>query len=529
MTPEKERPTIGDRLKNLETKIESGINKIENQIDDRIGKIGTIGLIVYTMSGLNPIHPDPERANAPAGREATVIEQGPTVVQGRPFNMKPELDTLLDSMLITQRIPPGVPFEQRIGHVDDPRVLDIMREIDDNLGGRIEWPNVYLAEGLRKTTGTLGHHHSPWNREGRSVPHEDNERENRGPYKRFGITLDKELVEHELDTGSPAPDAHISVRSLLAHEIQHATSLDNETNLLNTAAANDWSYEKRGSPTAEGRAGLAQLLDRELSQRQGPGARLNELPTHERRDAIASILTSHLKIDSEDRVTNELHLYMALKDDAYLWSSSNGTWDKGRNESLDRHAHGLDDSPIFVPESSTLPERVTELSTPLETIAERWRNKPVHGSRPGVVAGRSNEATYAENALRRMNDLLKTLTPAPKPAAMENNGKGLNEVLENVAPALKPAADAARGDTTRQKAIPNATAINALRLMRHSRSRTGAAERKEPQAQKTENRAAPSRSCGTTQATGPVRGGGQPAGGTPAPAKTRTPRAVTRA
>ena len=210
--------------------------------------------------------------------------------------MKPELDTLLDSMLITQRIPPGVPFEERIGHVDDPRVLDIMREIDD----KPRWPD-RVAERLPRrrpaqdnrelsaTTTVL------LNRQGRSVPHEDNERENRGPYKRFGITLDKALVEHELDTGSPAPDAHISVRSLLAHEIQHATSLDNETDLLNTAAANDWSYEKRGSPTAEGRAGLAQLLDRELSQRQGPGARLNELPTHERRDAIASILTSHLK------------------------------------------------------------------------------------------------------------------------------------------------------------------------------------------------------------------------------------------
>ena len=503
MTPGNGKNSLTDLLENVEKKIE-----------DRIGKIGTIGLIVYTMSGLNPVHPDPQHTDvrSPTATAGTTVDQRPSVVTAKPFDMKPELDTLLDSMLITQRIPAGVPFEKRVGHVDDPRVLEIMREMDDNLGGRIEWPNVYVAEGLYDTTGADGHHQGMPNQEGRSMPHDHNEKWNLGPYNRFGITLDKKLVEHELETGTP--DTHISVRSLLAHELQHATSWDNDSNLLAAADANDWEYETTGRPTAEGRAGLAQLLDRELSQRQAPGPRLNELPTEERRDAIAGILTNHLKTTSDDRTTKELHLYIALKDQAYLWSDQNGMWANGRNEELDRHAYGLDKNPIFVPNDSSLTERVTELNTPLDTIAKRWRNKPGLSGAPDLIPGtelptpaREGEKLDFRETLKRFNEIFKTLKPMPTPT---------------------PAADTADSHAGRANAIPRATAQNAIRVMRQNRATTGAAEPRSQEPQKTQDRTTPARGCPIAQATGPVRGAGQPAGGTPAPTTTRAPITVTR-
>ena len=44
---------------------------------------------------------------------------------------------LLDSMLISNHIPAGVPLEDRIGEVPDERLLEVIREIDDTLDGRI--------------------------------------------------------------------------------------------------------------------------------------------------------------------------------------------------------------------------------------------------------------------------------------------------------------------------------------------------------------------------------------------------------
>ena len=59
-----------------------------------------------------------------------------------------ELAVILDSMLISEKRDTGVPFEERIGHVDDPRVRELMQEIDTTLGGGIQWPDVHVTDGL---------------------------------------------------------------------------------------------------------------------------------------------------------------------------------------------------------------------------------------------------------------------------------------------------------------------------------------------------------------------------------------------
>ena len=98
-----------------------------------------------------------------------------------------ELRVLVDSMLITRAIPPQLPFKNRVGEVPDTRVLEVMQEIDETLGGRIDWPNVYVSELPRE--GVLGKYRSLAIRDGRTYPADLNADEE--PSKRYGIHLDQ--------------------------------------------------------------------------------------------------------------------------------------------------------------------------------------------------------------------------------------------------------------------------------------------------------------------------------------------------
>ena len=234
-----------------------------------------------------------------------------------------ELNTVLDSMLITQRIEPGTPFEQRSGHIPDERIRNIVKKIDDRLGGRIEWPNINLIDGLRENANANGQyrayreHRAYGGVDGGTAPRRVNDWLE--PADKYGIRLDAQLVENELATGRPAD---ISIESLLVHELQHATSDDHGTELRSMAdvtgdalaalpyediadAATTMKPVYGGSPTAESRADLAMVLSRELEQREKLGGpKLNEMPHDERRAAMAGILMRYVE-NHHDRDKNK--------------------------------------------------------------------------------------------------------------------------------------------------------------------------------------------------------------------------------
>ena len=309
---------------------------------------------------------------------------------GSHSGTRSQLDVLLDSMLITQRVPPGVPFEERIGQVDDPRILEVMRDIDDSLGGRIEWPNVHVTDGLRDD-GKLGIYRSDLDGGGATVSPEVNARYE--PLKRYGIHLSKDLVEHERSTGMP--DVR-SVRHLLAHELQHAVSYDNASALTEAAGSpGATAYSDSGVVTAEGRADLAQLVLAEMDQRRHvDGPRLNELPLEERREVLREVLTQYLTpFEDPPRRQADLRLEVALTDDSYLHRPENLVWNEVRDERTRLYVVGVEtyDSPDrpFVPTGMDPERRRQDLDTPLDELAERWTAE--RADRP---------ATYAERVER---------------------------------------------------------------------------------------------------------------------------------
>ena len=185
----------------------SGIN--------RIAAIGSIVFVIGTTTGLAPErNTDQPFKWSPTAAVTTDGRTDSATTPGQHLNAETEtrthVEVMLDSMLITQRVPAGVAFEQRIGEVNDPRILEVMRDIDNTLGGRIEWPNVYVSDDLTAETGNRGVYRTRKASQGETVPPEANE--GLAPNDRFGITIDKGLVDREYESGWPQG---ISVRSLV--------------------------------------------------------------------------------------------------------------------------------------------------------------------------------------------------------------------------------------------------------------------------------------------------------------------------
>ena len=284
-----------------------------------------------------------------------------------------QLDVLLDSMLITHRVPAGVPFEERVGEVPDPRVLEIMRDIDDSLGGRIEWPNVYVTDGLLDD-GIVGHYRTPVGSVGQTVPPILNDL--RAPEDAFGIHLESAVIECELTHGYPQA---ISVRQLLAHELQHAVSFDNSSALHDAAQGAGMPYQKSHErATADGRADLAQLLLAEMDQRRHVGGpRLNELSLTDRREVVREVLNKFLTpIPEPSREQSDLRLEVALRDDSYLHEDTNVIWREVRDVFSDTYVQGVHvyDTPgnPFMPTGIDPAQRFVDVDTPLDELAERW-------------------------------------------------------------------------------------------------------------------------------------------------------------
>ena len=358
---------------------------LKTRIKETISVIATIGAGVIMLGALAGIGPERDRYGQREGIPSAVssisAESRIHVVAAPYSNMaltRAELDVMLDSILISKDMPPGKPLEERIGHVDDDRLLGVMREIDTTMGGRIDWPNVYLAEGLRENSDdgrVVGHYTTFTNSyDTRTVPAEMNE--GRTPGRRYGIELDKEFVEKEFETGEPGL---ISVRNLLVHEIQHAVSWDNNETLALAAAAYSKPYEMPERPFAESRADMAKLLYVEMDQRNDTaGPRLNELPAEERRDVISSVLTDYLARDANlSREEIESVMHFVLKNDHYLHEDKNFIWTEIADERTNRYVQGQDryDAPeqIFVPTYRTESERRAKLAMPLDEVAAAWK------------------------------------------------------------------------------------------------------------------------------------------------------------
>ena len=197
-----------------------------------------------------------------------------------------ETDVILDTTLITKDMPCGIPLELRKGWLD-PRVEPIVREIDDVLGGCIEWPNVYVTDKLTLQSNAHAlYRHDINDKHGTTIPTADNAA--REPLERFGIHLEADLVNNELSTCRPGGR---SIRSILVHELQHALSHDNSRQLRRAAEVNRNPYEE-GRFSSEGRAEMARLVYAEAAQRADAGGpRLNELEPADRREVVREMIT----------------------------------------------------------------------------------------------------------------------------------------------------------------------------------------------------------------------------------------------
>ena len=185
-----------------------------------------------------------------------------------------ELAVILDSMLISEKRDIGVPFEERIGHVDDPRVRELMQEIDTTLGGGIQWPDVHVTDGLSEAN-YLGFYYPDATQEEWSDFHDFDEPDGEFAEYPYGIHLSRDLVEKEFETGIPEG---LSVRQTLVHELQHSMSVDNGRELMAAAEQSYNQYEFPSLATSEGRASLSMLVYAEMEQRsEADGPRLNEL------------------------------------------------------------------------------------------------------------------------------------------------------------------------------------------------------------------------------------------------------------
>ena len=367
-----------------------------------VDTIGTAGILVAVMAGGGP-QKETSR-NADLDREPASIPQtrrAEDIRLDRDLE-KSQLDVMLDSVLINERVPQGVPFELRHGQVDDPRVLDLMRTIDNRLGGRVEWPNVYTTD-LNKNNDTAIYTYNGvykyWPEDaGQTVPQVENE--GIPPEERLGIHLDSQQVDRELGVG---PQNSQKMRQTLVHELQHATSQDNARALTGAAVQANRPYDEPGIATAEGRADLAKLLMVELDQRKvAGGPKLNELSTTDRREVVREILSQFVTPDrTVPREEANAQLEKALRSDQYHWDPENKSFEALQNLYTDRYVTGevIWNAPerAFIPigaiDAGTSRARYDEIHTPLDQLAAQLQKKE-----PARAADRNESRKTAASA-----------------------------------------------------------------------------------------------------------------------------------
>ena len=358
----------------------------------RLTRVAVMAATVWGVTGERPAEreeprptpPEPVREVLDATPRVSLDEWIALGEEGRRQRDTEHLNAQLDSIVITQRVAPGTPFEERVGEVNDPRILAVMKDIDQVLGGNIEWPNVTVVDGLTEGHNALGRYQSPGRfGDGRTVDPKSNEGQK--PEDHYGIVLDKGFIDRELRDGKVTTK---SVRSLVVHELQHATSHDNAVELARTGRRTDFRHE-RSSPYAEGRADLAMVVEAEMRQRRdSPGPKLNELTQEDRRVVVAETLDNFIdpgryEAPYQDAIDATVH--RALSVDNYLRFGHNDIWEEVRDERTDRYVNGLDGydggDKVFVPSGMDENERLRQLTTPLDELAQEWtaqrRERPV--------------------------------------------------------------------------------------------------------------------------------------------------------
>ena len=308
-----------------------------------------------------------------------------------------EIDALLDAMLIDNRIEPGTPLEERIGEVPNEQLLEVIREIDDTLGGRVEWPNVYLAPNLTEEKGALAYYH--WTRAAIGETVHAGYNADRQASERFGIVIDEQYALNELRNG---PRNNMGLKQLLVHELQHATSADN-AGMLHHAARTAGDPYPRPVPAAEGRADMAMLLyadleDRELIKTRAKwtqaahvttesgerrilyyeydgGPKLNELDREQRAEVVRGLLLKHL--DPEKTWTPheaDEKLTRVLRDPHYAGKAESTTTQNLDSRTLEHmwRTRVRSEYGIHKPPGVSKEQHYTEIGTPLDRLAAQY-------------------------------------------------------------------------------------------------------------------------------------------------------------
>ena len=315
---------------------------------------------------------------------------GAEVENDRGAHTKPHVDRMLDTMLRTERIPPGTPLSERIGQVKDPRLMPMIRSIDAAIGGRVEWPHVSVRGNLAAhNLDGLYHRHAAG--DGRTPSSLDgsielapgkgplavladpghNASRNAGP---SGIQLDKGLVDRYF-AGERLENEN-SLRSVLVHELQHATSDDGQRALSGVTDPSESAF-------AETKAQMATLVAQEMVNRGDDGPKLNELPDAERRELLANTIGPHL--DDEWRNANQSErdemLHEILTADDYLLE---GPWNESQRYMFGKGEHDIDGpgQTLYVPPGANEAERAARVER-----HERYRDQAAQ-TRPSTPDGR---------------------------------------------------------------------------------------------------------------------------------------------
>ncbi len=203
--------------------------------------------------------------------------------------------------------------------------------------------------------------------------------------------------------------SNASLRSVLVHELQHAVSVEHADALAAAGERDGWPYDAPEWPYSESRAELAQIVAQEMTERHfavpetqfstvdrgedwtttvslvrdEPGPRLNELSAEDRRVVLREVLTQFVTpIDQPAREHADERLLAALRDDRYLHDQDGLARGLIGDSEAIYYARGLwpyhDDEgtrQTFVPKGMDKSERFRDLMTPLDDLAQEWREE----------------------------------------------------------------------------------------------------------------------------------------------------------
>ncbi len=212
-----------------------------------VQRVLTTAVVVWHLSAAPPV----QSARA-AAQERPVAA---AVVAPASVSAQERAGVLLDSVLRTPGVGPDVPLADRIGDVPDQRVRALIGRIDQSIGGGAEWPHVIVVPHLARDHDARGryvHMHLGDGSGSAANPPTPIGRATHPPgagplavqgsqlwavraVGTQGIKLDAGHVNRYF-AGERRP-GEASLRSVVVHEVQHATTHDNEAALRASSMA----------------------------------------------------------------------------------------------------------------------------------------------------------------------------------------------------------------------------------------------------------------------------------------------------